>query len=106
MKVVIEVEISEAEMNALSIIDQANQSDGPINTKTELEAKFGKNMLDRLESIGMFDWEYVDFMDDVMYTISNLGYKTLSAAIQSGIMASPGEKYLKMESQYDPDMQV
>lgn len=89
MKILIEVNITEAELNALQAINQANQTDAPIHTQTALEARFGKDMLEKLEAIGMFDWEYDDFVKDVLYTISTMGYRTLSAAIQSGILSSP-----------------
>lgn len=86
MKILIEVNITEAELNALQAIDQANQTDAPLHKLTDLEARFGKDMLEKLEAIGMFDWEYDEWVKDVLYTVSSMGYRTLSSAIQSGIL--------------------
>lgn len=89
MKILIEVNITEAELNALQAIDQANQTDASLHTQTALEARFGKDMVGKLEAIGMFDWEYDEWVKDVLYTVSSMGYRTLSSAIQSGILSSP-----------------
>jgi len=88
MKILIEVDITEAALNALAIIDQANQTDAPLHKQTDLDDRFSKNIRERLESAGLLDWEYDDFVKDCLYTISTMGYRTLSAAILAGQLAS------------------
>lgn len=86
MKILIEINITEADLQTLQAIDRINQTDFPVHKTTDFDAKFGPEVRLRLESTGLLDWEYDEFVKDTLYSVSSMGYRTLSAAIMSGVL--------------------
>ena len=82
------VSIEQADLEAFNALDILLGEMNVNMSHTDLEARLGKDRFERLRMSGMFDSEYMDFCKDVVYWISDLGQRTLSGAIQAGVLPS------------------